>query len=250
MSQIIKPRFKITATSMVAKAEPLLSVDQSKSPSVWYSNKAWLKIKRVVGMCPEEVGWLGTVDRVDGGYIVTDIFVPKQVVTGTECDIEAEDLAQLVHDLDYPENLFYWGHSHVNMGVSPSVQDENQTGEYLEHNDVFIRGIYNKRGDSKVDVFDTVQGMQYLVCPNGVRIEPLSSEEMEAFVTGVKANVNKPPAYVTPYVSQQEKIATDKRLAEFKAKNKRGTPPVTTRFHNSPVTALYENPFIVLERDS
>jgi len=185
------PKFKVSASSMVAKTEPLFELKVQEAPKVWYSNRAWQKMKQAISMCPDEVGWLGTVDTVEGGYLVTDIHVPEQIVTGTETDISAESLANLAEELDYPENLFYWGHSHVNMGVSPSGQDEQQTAEYLEHNDVFIRGIYNKKGDSKVDVFDMVEGMLYQKVANGVKIEALPDNEMTEFKAKVSANVKK-----------------------------------------------------------
>lgn len=247
------PKFQVKAGSLQPKIEPLFERKKSEAPVVWYSNRAWQKMKQAISICPEEVGWLGTVDKVDGGYMVTDIHVPEQIVTGAETDISADALAQLVVDLDYPENLYYWGHSHVNMGVSPSGQDEQQTAEYLEHNDVFIRGIYNKRGDSKVDVFDMVEGMLYQAVKNGVKIEPLAEDEMEAFTAIVKTNVKK---RVYNNSNHNTGGANNSYREQYTGGSKAGksggasTDEVKFRTRyggDSSIRANYENPFIVKE---
>lgn len=185
-----KPKFTVQAGSMEFKVTPIMPQEASRTPTVFYTPRAWTKIKRAIDMCAKEVGWLGTVDVTeDGDYLITDIFIPKQIVTHAETDIDAEDLADLTMSLEEPEKLLYWGHSHVNMGVGPSGQDEQQTAEYLEHTDFFIRGIYNKKGESKVDVFDMSTNLVYQRVRNVVKLNALSDEEMEAFEKSVTENV-------------------------------------------------------------
>ena len=234
------PKFKVSAPSLIAKTEALFTREQQTAPIVQYTNRAWQKMKKVIAMCTEEVGWLGTVDKVGVGYLVTDIFVPKQVVTATECDIEADALADLVHELDYPENLYYWGHSHVNMGVSPSGQDEQQTSEYLEHNDIFIRAIYNKKGASKVDVFDMVAGIQYQSVANGMRVEPIPDAEMEEFIAGVKVNVCKPPPRT---FGNANSVGSPTGTTGGKTTSARDNFQAPSKCN---VSTMFENPFIEL----
>lgn len=187
-----KPKFSVQAGSMESKITPIFSRGKQVAPSVYYTPKAWTKIKRAIEACSKEVGWLGLVEVIeDGNYLITDIFIPKQTVTGTETDIDAEDMADLAMSLEEPEKLLYWGHSHVNMGVGPSGQDEQQTAEYLEHADFFIRGIYNKKGDSKVDVFDMKENLVYQKVRNVVKLDALSPEESEAFEKELSDNVKE-----------------------------------------------------------
>lgn len=132
--------------------------DTTLEPRVFYTTEAWHTIQYLVRTCKEEVGWLGFVEDLGNmDYLIDRIVVPKQSVTGVTTDIEADDLPEMLVNLIQegmdPGKLYYWGHSHVNMGVGPSTQDERQVGEYIENNAVFIRGIYNKRGEAKVDVF-------------------------------------------------------------------------------------------------
>lgn len=128
------------------------------APQVFYTPEVYLQIQYIVSKAPKEIGWLGLVDELaDGDYLIHKIYIPKQTVTSAETDIDSDAMADLAleileADLD-PGQMFYWGHSHVNMAVSPSAQDEDQIDQFLESCPKFIRGIYNKRGESKVDVY-------------------------------------------------------------------------------------------------
>lgn len=162
-------------------------------PTVYYSPKAWVKIQLAIQECANEVGWLGTVATLPNGYLIEDIYVPKQTVSATETDIDEDAMADLAMQLmDQgidPSTLIYWGHSHVNMGVTPSGQDEDQLAEFLQHCPLFIRGIYNKKGAAKVDIFDANTGLIYQSVPRTVHYE-IDAEEKQQFLDGLKTNVN------------------------------------------------------------
>ncbi|MGD9382357.1 MAG: hypothetical protein PVI03_07925 [Candidatus Thorarchaeota archaeon] len=184
-----KPKFTVQAGSLTAKTSPILPVEATHTPTVFYTPKAWTKIRRAVDKCTKEVGWLGIVERQGDDYLIEDIFIPKQTVSHTETDIDAEDMVDLVMSLEEPDKLLYWGHSHVNMGVSPSGQDEQQTAEYLEHADFFIRGIYNKKGEAKVDVFDMKLGLVFQKVSTKILYNALTEEEEKAFEAELNKNV-------------------------------------------------------------
>lgn len=194
--EVSAPKYKVEAKAMVQQTNVLIPRKFQKVPTVWYSPIAWEKIQRAVTKCPQEVGWMGVVEELENGdFHIDDIYIPKQTVHGAETDILPEDLAELACSLEDPSRLCYWGHSHVNMGVGPSGQDEEQTSEYLEHTDFFIRGIYNKKGDSKVDVFDMRKEIVYQKVPNKMLFNPMSEEEFASFDEVLEENVKK---YVAP----------------------------------------------------
>lgn len=155
-------KWYFTTAPAAAPTISLLAPRSSPIPRVFYTPDVWERMWFIIDHCEEEVGWLGLVDEVPGGYLITDIYVPEQTVTGAETDIGDEALTNLALELLEEgidtSKLIYWGHSHVNMGISPSGQDETQIDEFLNACPVFIRGIYNKRRESKVDVFDTEKG--------------------------------------------------------------------------------------------
>lgn len=124
--------------------------------SLLFSETAWGKICALVDHNTEEVGWFGvtkqiTKDRVE----VIDIFVPEQGVCPVEwvagkeamADMQLED--EVLDLLEEGYKLNYMGHSHVDMGVSPSAQDESYIDFLLEDapemDYVLFTTIHNKR---------------------------------------------------------------------------------------------------------
>ena len=168
-------------------------------PCVYYTTEAWHTIQYLVHKCSAEVGWVGLVEKYgDNDYLITDIFVPEQEVSGVTTEIEDDAMTKLtLHLIDQgldPGQLIYWGHSHVNMGVGPSGQDERQLAEYIEHCPVFIRGIYNKKGEAKVDVFHRDEQVVYQ-CVDQLPLHDLIDHELARELDAViKANV-KPRTY-------------------------------------------------------
>jgi hypothetical protein len=124
-------------------------------PKVKISIKAYLKIKSLVSICDEEVGWLGIVKREDTIFLLSDIYIVKQEVQPTFVELDENALGELGDQLLQEEdgmekynNLRFWGHSHVDMNVLPSVVDDNQTLNFLKSvDDYFLMGIFNKRGN-------------------------------------------------------------------------------------------------------
>jgi hypothetical protein len=119
----------------------------------------------------DEIGWLGCVKRnqEDNTFLVYKILpLPRQEVHSATTEILPEGLCELMTDLlesgditpEEANDIRYWGHSHVNMGVTPSGQDSSQmdalTANVKEANSVnrfFIRCITNKKGDYNFAIF-------------------------------------------------------------------------------------------------
>ena len=187
----------LSSTSMTATTDILYDWGFPDPPSVYYTQDAWDIIAYLVNAVETEVGWLGLVDILDdGNYLITDIYVPEQTVNGTETDITAETLCNLVIELEEnnkeSEKLFYWGHSHVNMGVSPSTQDEIQIEEFLENGcKQFIRGIYNKRGASKVDVYDVQNNCIHQCVRHCIQPTPMGKAIKSRLDKLIKNNIKK-----------------------------------------------------------
>lgn len=194
-----KPRIKakpqphyIDSGSMERTSGPLFTYENDP-PSVYYTPTAWHKIWAAVQVAQQEVGWLGLVDKLDDTtYLVTDIFVPRQEVSPATTDIEPDAVAELVEHLitigEDPSKLRYWGHSHVLMNVTPSMTDEEQVEEYLEDVDWFIRGIYNKRGQAKVDVYDVKNNLLHQCVDNRLQPDP---ELVELITRDIEENVTE-----------------------------------------------------------
>lgn len=165
-------------------------------PTVYYTIEVHQKMRHIVDKCPLEVGWMGLVENPsEGVYVITDIFVPRQEVTAAETDIDSEAMMELAMELIEKgvdtSKLYAWYHSHVNMGVTPSSQDEAQVEEFLESCPVFIRGILNKRGDSKVDVYYRDHGIAYTNVPTELLLPSLTEETLVKLDELLEARVKK-----------------------------------------------------------
>lgn len=165
----------------------------NKFPTITISRKAIRKMDYIIDNVDTEVGWLGTVEErtSEGGvpnYYITDIFVPKQDVAPTTCEMQSEGRTQLTMDLlqKYGEDegekivnaLKFWGHSHVNMCVSPTSKDDAMILDFRTR-DWFIRGIFNKKGDMKLDVYNFKQNIKYLDITPTIETELTDEEKNE-----------------------------------------------------------------------
>lgn len=202
-----KPKFKITSKPVVIHRPPPISSSsmnristplyekKTHQPEVRYTSDVMQMIDYIISKSPKEVGWLGLVETKPYGYLITDLYVPEQTVSGTETDISEDAMANLAieildADLD-PTKLLYWGHSHVNMAVSPSHQDETQIASFIENCSLFIRGIYNKQGESKVDVYDKDNNVVHQCVPNFVDLPELTKEQLSHLDELLKTNVKQ-----------------------------------------------------------
>lgn len=167
-----------------------------QEPLVEYTAEVKAQMDYLVAKCPMEVGWFGLVDYDPKYhcYTIYRIVVPAQEVSHTETDISAQHMATaalaLMDEGIDTGHMYAWFHSHVNMEVRPSGQDERQVAEFVECCPVFIRGIVNKRGDSKVDVYYRDHGIAYCNVPEIVD-DPRKTEWCAGMDDIIKANVKR-----------------------------------------------------------
>lgn len=124
-------------------------------PCVRISYVAHAKMRALVQECNIEVGWLCSCSELPGGDIlIEDVFVPNQICSIATTTITKDGEAQMLTDLllsgqkDVVKKLRCWGHSHVNMQVFASGQDDSQTERFLQKgHPYFVRLIANKRNE-------------------------------------------------------------------------------------------------------
>ena len=145
--------FKITTDSLIKDADKIVK------PTVYVTPEAFLQMQLLVSKSSEELAWHGTVERDGDNYIIKRIYVYPQTVTSTTVDADEEAYAQWIMKLDDDvlNNLRFQGHSHVNMGVSPSGRDTGNWQKFLNlltKDDFYIFCIANKKGEFYWNVFD------------------------------------------------------------------------------------------------
>lgn len=169
-----------------------------ESPTVYISLEAYIKVRQLVDQCDKEIGWFGAVERSGEEYQIYDIFVFDQDVHETETDIDAASIGKVVHEL-YEQGkekevneLNFWGHSHVNMACNPSGQDKSQALEFAEDNpniEFMICGIFNKKGEIRIDLYDYKNREAWLELPIKLGTPELISNIRAEMAAEIKEHV-------------------------------------------------------------
>ena len=149
--------------------------DTVKKPIIYFSMESWLKMIQLVKDCDKEIAWQATVekrkfknkeDSTDFYYYIKQVFVYPQKVTGTFVDTDEVKYAEwsLKLEDEVYNTLRFQGHSHVNMGVTPSATDLNTYQNFLDQlakDDFYIFMILNKRNEVNIMVYDYAQDMLF-----------------------------------------------------------------------------------------
>jgi len=141
-------------------------------PRVKVSLRAATDMWILTDIVSTEVGWLTTARLVkeNGERViyVDDVYLFKQQVHSTTTELTSEGLSTLGTQLIAEDmaagidpalwranNLRGYFHSHVNMDVLPSGQDNDQTMAFRDNYEYpwVLRGIVNKRHKMKLDFF-------------------------------------------------------------------------------------------------
>lgn len=152
------------------EVNPSVKLPEEKKLHIFFEWDAWEKMQALVKCCEKEIGFYGIVDRAENhrDFVISDIFVCPQIVTGTTVNTDDEEFSMWNEKLydekgeDYINKRRFYGHSHVNMGCSPSGVDTTQYDDLLNtHDDFYIFGIFNKRGDYWFQVADIENNIYY-----------------------------------------------------------------------------------------
>ena len=175
------------------------------STALCFSSTAWVKMQALIRDFDVEVAWHGIVHKEDDEhlpgesiYVVDDILVYPQTVTSATVDTDVDEYGSWLSSLDDDEinSLRLQGHSHVNMGVSPSGVDiscENDILSQVSDDGFYIFVIWNKKGDKTIRIFDFEDDIVYETSDVDVVIEDCYLEDFlgEAHSI-VKHHVSKP----------------------------------------------------------
>ena len=137
----------------------------TEAAKVYIEPKAWQKMEGLIQECDKEIAWHGLVEKKDKGeYIITDIIVFPQTVTG--CTVTSDYTKYSMWLMNQPDEIFNkircHGHSHVNMGVSPSGVDTSYQEDILKNlNTFYIFMIWNKKGDNWCAIYDVESNIVY-----------------------------------------------------------------------------------------
>ena len=182
--------------------EEYMNERQSAEPQVFITSEAYIKMRTLVDKTSTELGWYGFVSKLpglDNVYVIEDIIVYPQKVTGATCEQDEDRMFEFEMSLttEQVRARRFQAHSHVNMGVTPSGVDEAFYQDLLSQvRDYYIIMVTNKRGDNHIRFYDMENNIVYtelelkILLDNGTDVDKWYQEE-------VNNNLSKP----TPIVS-------------------------------------------------
>lgn len=164
---------------------------------VYFEPTAWTKMLLLLSNFDKEVAWHGVASRLDGDeheYVISDIVVYPQEVTGTNVEMDEVKYTQWLIENDGDErfnNLRMQGHSHVNMSVFPSGVDLQHQEDILAQvgdDSFYIFMIYNKRLEHNIKIYDMRKNLMFDNADITVSIVG-DGESLEEFVSNAKSLV-------------------------------------------------------------
>lgn len=185
-----------------------IKTETNTYPTVYITYQALTKMHQYTQNCDKEIGWLGSaVKNEDGSYLIEDMYLIKQKVTGATTELEEDAIIEFMNNIRKNEGIEamskirVWGHSHVNMEVFASSQDNETFKEYYSDCNFFIRIIVNKKGKMKLDIADNETGLIYENIPWKVYYEEdiaallkeyeEVSEKLKEISSGLEEKLNK-----------------------------------------------------------
>lgn len=183
MSKPIKltPELKQQAVAEFAKTLAEMKMSDGKvsySKNFTYKNEekakilftptAYAKMVSLLMAFDSEIAWHGVGERMDEKtFVISDILVYPQTVTGTTVDMDTEKYALWLMENDEDDrfnHIIMQGHSHVKMQTSPSSVDKTHQEEILEQltDDMYyIFMIWNKRLEHTTKIYDLQNNTMY-----------------------------------------------------------------------------------------
>lgn len=169
-------------------------------PNIFITPGAYVKMRKLVDDTSTEIGWYGIVTKYPGlneVYVIEDIIVYPQRVTGATCVQDDDKMFEFEMSLttEQVNHKRFHGHSHVNMGVTPSGVDEQFYQDILSQvNDYFIITVTNKRNEYTVRFYDVANNILYSDLP--IRVLEDSGNALDIWYEDVKTKLSEPKPVV------------------------------------------------------
>lgn len=171
---------------------------ENQKATVYFTPEAWAKMVMLVKEFDKEVAWHGVASRTDdesaNEYVISDILVYPQTVSGASVEMDTEEYAKWIMENAEDErfnNIQMQGHSHVNMAPNPSSVDLNHQEEILNMlgaEDFYIFMIWNKSFVSNNKVYDLKKNVLF---ENGdITVKIIGgTEDLDGFLKAAKEMV-------------------------------------------------------------
>lgn len=220
-----------------------LTTTISEKAVVTFSPDAWVKMTTLVKSYDSEVEWHGTVRRTDKNkWSIDDILVFPHVVAAATVTSDQKEYEAWLNTLDDDtfNSLRYHGHSHVNMGVTPSgvdmkyredvVSTLQSPGDGVDSFYIFL--ILNKKGEWSGEIYDLTNNILYEKNDIEIEITVSGFGTASKFIEDAKTKAKKldtPPTSTTSKALTKEWAGQTNAAGTTSAADKKKTDGVTSK---------------------
>lgn len=185
----------------------------NRKATLYFREIAWTKMQALIREFDKEVAWHGVAkrgtDETKDEYFIDDIMVYPQEVTGATVNTDQEkyEMWLMQHDDEVFNNIRMQGHSHVNMGVSPSSVDtthQEKILEQLEDDMFYIFVIWNKKNDKTIKIYDLAKNILF------------DTTDVDVMVVEDETGIEK-------FVRESKKMVIDKPITVYSGTNSKNT---------------------------
>ena len=180
---------------------------------------AYAKMMMYVRDTDTEIAWHGTAYRTTTtpGYYIKNVFLYPQIVRSVTVDTDQEKYNEWKTSLDDEtfNHLNFQGHSHVNMGVTPSGVDTAYYDTILkiykqeQPDSFYIFTVMNKRGEMYLIIYDLAKNLVYNKQDINLHIIDEDNEDILAEIKEQKQTYCESPKITTPtYVGRYKTQTT------------------------------------------
>ena len=206
-------------TSSGYRCEPI-EKSELDTPRIEMTADTYAKIKNIIDMSPLEVGWLSHVSISNNIYRIDSCEIVEQKVMSAETEMTTQGLQDFMQNtikkkgVKYFNDVRCWGHSHVNMGVSPSGQDQKQILAWKE-SEYEIMLIMNKKGDLYSALYDFKNNKKHIGLPVHIVFDGFSEKQKKEISKELKKKVEErkwephTPFYLMQNANFDKQIVSD-----------------------------------------
>ncbi len=131
--------------------------------SIVLSEEVYNKIVAYTNLLSSEITGLGLVEKFSNNiFKVTELYLPKQTVSGTQCELDDIAVCKLMDKIvaegKNPSMLRFWWHSHNSMGCGWSTTDED-TGKKFAGKEYLISLVSAHGGKmkAKMNIYNPIE---------------------------------------------------------------------------------------------
>lgn len=218
---------------------------ENRKAVIYFTAEAWSKMVMLIHNFDNEIAWHGVAKRTEDEsideYIISDILVYPQEVTGATVEMDTESYATWIMENsedDRFNHIHMQGHSHVNMTTAPSSVDLNHQEEILnmlDDDNFYIFMIWNKSFSNNAKIYDLKKNVLFENSDITIKLMG-AAEDFEPFIKSAKEMVK---SKTSGYISKSKSETYSKSDSPYNPLHSKDTSTISSLKTRSKIESGY-----------